>query len=73
MIKLGLYGAQNGFVRVNNSIIEEKSLSSGFNLVPPIKRERWFLFFGDSVNSNFLLFKIFYETFCLFQRDTTKP
>lgn len=30
---LGLHGAQDSFSSVNNSIIEEKSLSSGFNFV----------------------------------------
>lgn len=40
------------FVRVNSSIMEIKSYSSGFNHVQPsIKGIRWW-FLGDSVNLN---------------------
>lgn len=57
------------YTSVNNSIMEEKSLSSAFNLMQPsIKRVE--LLLGDLVNFNYKmnlsLLYIFYGTSCLF-------
>lgn len=53
-----LYSAQDRFSSVNNSIVEEKSLSSGFNLVQPsIKMVRWlFRRLGEFKSENESLF-----------------
>lgn len=66
-----------GFRSINNSIMEVKSLSSGFDHIQSsIKMIMWW-FLEDLLNlnkkMNIFFWVLFYDTLSLFHRVTTKP